>query len=79
MGDYLKNILPDKPTKEPAEFRIIRDFMHKNFNETPELQVQNRTIVIKVAGSGLAGSLQMQLHELKEQLPEGTKLRIQIS
>lgn len=65
LGDILaKKQIP----KEPPEFQVIRKFVYDRFDVTPTLQLRDRSIIITVPGSALAGSLRFSLHELKAQL-----------
>lgn len=77
MTNDIRDILFKKQFKEPEEFHTIRNFIQDRFQETVDLQLQDKTIVIKVKGSALAGELQLCLHELKSLLTNDTNLRIQ--
>ncbi len=76
MPDALGDILSNRKQAEPPEFTEIRQFILNRFNAPCKLQVQNGQIVISVASSALAGSLQFELHSLEEKT--GKKLRIRI-
>ncbi len=77
MTDTLGDILGKRKQAEPSEFTEIRAFIRDRFNADCNLQLQNGHIVITVANSALAGSLQFELHNLEEKLGS-KKLRIRI-
>lgn len=79
MTNDIRDILFRKQFKEPEEFKVIRDFVQDKFQEKVDLKLQNKTIVIKVKGSALAGELQLSIHELQGLLPTKTSIRIQVS
>ena len=73
LGDILAaKSLP----REPEEFQIIRQFVQERCDINPKLQLRDKTIIITVPGSAVAGTLRFQLHELQDQLPEGCQLVI---
>lgn len=76
MGTSIGDLLRDKKPSEPEEFSVIRQFISERFSANCQLQIQNGAIIITVANSALAGSLQFELHELEEKT--GKKLRIRI-
>lgn len=73
LGDILaKKQIP----KEPPEFQVIRKFVYDKFEVNPTLQMRDKSIIITVPGSALAGSLRFSLHELKDQLDTECQLVI---
>lgn len=69
MSSELRDILANKKLPdEPREFAIIRTFMQEKFQETPQLQLLNNSIVVGVHGSALAATLRFELQELKDRL-----------
>lgn len=76
MTNDIRDILSNKQFNEPEEFKVIRDFVQDKFQEKVDLKLQNKTIVIGVKGSALAGELQLCLHDLKILLGGNVNLRI---
>lgn len=76
MTNDIRDILSNKQFNEPEEFKVIRDFVQDKFQEKVDLKLQNKTIVIGVKGSALAGELQLCLHDLKTLLGGNVNLRI---
>jgi len=76
MSSSLGDILGNRKSAEPPEFTEIRRFIRERFGSDCRLQLQNGQIVIIVAGSALAGSIKLELHELEERT--GKKLRLRI-
>ena len=65
MTNSLQDILSTKKFDEPAEIRIIKDFLRINYNATAQVTVQPAQIIIAVQGASLAGTVRMRLHELQ--------------
>lgn len=78
MTDSISDLLGAKNYSEPKEIQIIKDFVHNNFNSPCSVTIQQRTIVIAVKGSALAGSLRLRLHELQEICKTDKRLMIRI-
>lgn len=74
MGD----LLGARNYSEPAEIQIIKDFVFNNFSSPCSVTIQQRTIVISVKSSALAGSLRLKLHELQEICATDKRLMIRI-
>ena len=78
MSNKLADLLGNRDFKQPPEVLIIKDFARKRFNVDVAVTVQQRQIIIGVAGSSLAGALRMQLHELKRLCNTDKRLIIRI-
>lgn len=63
--DNLADILAGRHVDEPAEIKIIKQFMQDTFQVTVAVTVQPRQIIIGVNSAALAGALRMRLHELQ--------------
>lgn len=78
MSDAIGDILNKKQPAEPAEFALVRQYVHDCIGVTPRLTLQSSTIIISVPSSAAASSLQLQIHQLKKKLPPNLKLQIRI-
>ncbi len=78
MTNALRDLLPQRKFEEPPEIQIIKQFMQENYQQTPEITVQPKQIIIQVKGSALAGTLRMRLHELQQLLQTDKRLVIRI-
>lgn len=78
MTNSLRDLLPRDKYQEPPEVKIIKDFVHDNYQQTAQVTVQQTQIIIQVKGAALAGTLRMQLHELKELTQTDKRLVIRI-
>ncbi len=67
-----------KRSNEPPEMRIIRDFIHKEFQETCRVSVSQRSIAIMVDNGAIANMVQMRLHEIREACATEKKLYVRI-
>lgn len=66
MSDAIGDLLPTKKFEEPAEVRLIKNFVLENYNYSPSVTLRQNQIVIQVKSAALAGALRMRLHELQE-------------
>lgn len=73
LGDILAK---KKFPQEPPEFPVIRRFVKDNFDVTPRLSLRDKSIIISVPGSAVAGALRFQLHELQNLLQTDRQLVI---
>lgn len=78
MTDKIGDLLGNRGFEEPQEVRTIKDFMRKRFNANVSVTIQQRQIIISVAGSSLAGALRLHLHELKKLCNTNKHLLIRI-
>lgn len=78
MTDSLADILGKQRYDAPDEIGIIKLFVEKRFQHTPNVAIQQSQIIIVVPNSALAGSLRMYLHELKELCKTDKRLVIRI-
>lgn len=77
--DSLQDLLRGAKPREPEEVQIIKRFVQSQFASTCSVAIRERDIVITVDNAALAGSLQMQLHTLKNQCQTDKRLVIRIS
>lgn len=78
MTDSMEDLLSKRGPSEPIEFQIIRKYISDNFDEPISLSSRNNQIIITVNNSAFAGALQLQLHEVRELLPDKQLIRVQI-
>lgn len=62
--DNLADLLAKHRKDEPPEIRVIKDYVQRHFQETVNVMVRERDIVITVRSSALAGTLRMRSVEL---------------
>lgn len=73
LGDILAQ---KKLPHEPIDFSAIRDYVVREFNITPGLQLRGETIVITMPNAAAAGALRFQLPALKSELAVTAELII---
>lgn len=78
MSQSLADILNGRTPSEPPEIRIIKNYVQDKFKSPATVTIQPRQIVITVRGAALAGSLRLQLHELKKLCQTDKRLHIRI-
>ena len=78
MTDSLADILGGRALEEPAEMRVIKQFVREKFHSDAGVMIQDRQIIISVQGAALAGTLRMYLHELKKLCDTEKRLVIRI-
>lgn len=78
MADALKNLLPRDKYQEPPEVRIIKRFIHDNYQREATVTVQTSQIIISVRGAALAGTIRMRLFELQELCQTDKRLTLRI-
>ena len=79
MTDSLGDILGRKGLAEPAEIKIIKQFVRKHYNSPCQVTMQQRQIIIVVKGASLAGALRIRLHELQTLCQTDKRLMIRIN
>lgn len=77
--ETIKDLLGKRGQAEPEEVRVIKAYVRENFQSEVGVAVQDKMIVISVAGAGLAGSLRPRLHELTAKCQTEKRLVIRIS
>lgn len=78
--DSIESILGGKKhTDEPAEMRIIREFISQEFNESCSVRIDQRSIAITVTNGALANLIQMRLHDIQDACNTDKKIYIRIS
>ncbi len=78
MTNSLADILGNKNFDEPAEVRLIKDYVQRHFQREVGVLVKQDQIVIGVPSSALAGALRMHLHTLKQECQTDKRLVIRI-
>lgn len=79
MSDSLADLLAQKNFGEPVEVEVIKNFVHENFRSNCNVTINQRQIIINVAGASLAGALRMRLHELQALCQTEKRLIIRIT
>lgn len=79
MSDSLADLLAQKNFGEPVEVEVIKNFVHENFRSNCNVSINQRQIIINVAGASLAGALRMRLHELQALCQTEKRLIIRIT
>lgn len=74
--DSLNDILTKDRFTEPPEIQVIKDYVLKHLKADVNVKLQPKQIVIFVNNAALAGSLRMQLFELKQLLKTDKRLVI---
>jgi hypothetical protein len=64
--------------EEPAEVRVIKDFVYEKFQVIPQITIQQTQIIIGVPSAALAGALRMHLHQLQQLCQTEKRLAIRI-
>jgi hypothetical protein len=78
MIDSLADIMGNINFEEPPEVSVIKQFVKERYQEDVAVTVQPQRIVITVAGAALAGTLRLQLHQLKKLCQTDKRLLIRI-
>jgi hypothetical protein len=79
MTDSLQDLLGKRSYDEPAEIRIIKDFLRTHYKADCSVSMNQRQIIITVHGASLAGALRMRLHELQALCQTQKRLVIRIN
>ena len=78
MSDSISDLLAKRHIDEPAEIKIIQDFVLEKFQVKPQVMVTQNQIVIGVKGSALAGALRPLLTQIKDACQTDKRLVIRI-
>ena len=65
MTNSLADILAKKDFDEPPEIAAIKKFVQDNYQETVEVLVREREIVIGTRSAALAGTLRFNVRQLQ--------------
>ena len=76
MSKSINDILAGKEFETPREVQIIKEYVTRNFDSECNIKMSPTHIVIQVDNSALAGSLQLKIEPLKEQLATDKKILI---
>lgn len=70
--DNIADLLAKRRKDEPPEIRAIKDYVQQHFQQSVNVMVRERDIVITVRSSALAGALRMRTVDLSSlaQSPE---------
>jgi hypothetical protein len=66
MSYSLADILRSKDFDEPAESTAIKQYVQANFNESVEVIIREKQIIIGVRSAALAGTLRMRTPEIQQ-------------
>lgn len=78
MTESLQDLLHKRDNHVPPEVAIIKTFIHEQFNASASVTVQEKQIIIAVAGASLAGALRQKLPQLQSKLDTTKRLVIRI-
>lgn len=78
MSDSIADLLAQRHIDEPAEIKIIQDFVQEKFQVKPQVMVGPSQIIIGVKGSALAGALRPLLTQIKDACQTDKRLVIRI-
>lgn len=78
MTNQIGNLLDKSRFAEPAEVKVIRQFLDEKFNTSGQVTIQQTQIIITVKGAALAGALRMHIHDLQELCDTDKRLVIRI-
>ena len=76
MAQVLADILADRFDEEPPEVKIIKQYIHDNFDLAVAVAVRDQLIIITARSSALAGAIRPHLYKIKQ--ISGTKKRLTI-
>lgn len=77
--DTIQDLLTRQGRAEPAEIKIIKNYVLENFASSVQVAVQQRQIIIAVESAALAGTLRMHSHALAEACQTDKRLVIRIN
>jgi hypothetical protein len=66
MADSLNDILARRNIDEPAEIRIVKDYIKRHFDMKVGVALRDKQLVIKVPNAAAAGALRMHLYDLEQ-------------
>ncbi len=78
MTTNLGDLLDKSKFAEPAEIKVIKDYIYEQFKAKVTVAVGPKQIVIMVSSAALAGALRMHLHQLQQLCETDKKLIIRI-
>jgi len=58
--DSLQNILGSKDFSQPDDIKALRDYVKRNYKANSYIKLSRDTLILSVASSGLAGTLQLE-------------------
>jgi hypothetical protein len=77
--DSLSDILGNKNFDEPAESKLIKQYIHDNFAATAEVIAREKDIVINVRSAALANTLRLRGPVLKKLIGNDKRLIFRIA
>jgi len=78
MTSQIGELFDKSRFEEPAEVRVIKDFVYEKFQVIPQITIQQTQIIIGVPSAALAGALRMHLHQLQQLCQTEKRLAIRI-
>ncbi len=77
--DQIGTILSGKNTpKEPAEIRLIKEFIREHCSADCKVQMRKTSIIIIVASGAIAHELRLKIDKLSETLDSDKRLSVRI-
>ena len=76
--DSLGSLLGRQKFIEPPEVELIKSYVQNKYKSAVNVLVTDKQITIIAASAALAGTLRMELHNLKQQLKTDKKLTVRI-
>jgi hypothetical protein len=77
--DSLNTLLGSRDFRQPPEIERLKLFIKENYNQSAEISLNGKTIVVGVASSALASSLRYRLPEIKRTLKIDQKITLKSS
>jgi outer membrane protein assembly factor BamA len=62
--ESLQDILGRKDFTKPDEIEIIKNYIQKNYGSNSQVKLQRGTLIVSVASSSLAASLQLERYKM---------------
>jgi len=78
MSTSVGDILAGSSPKEPAEFVEIRRYISEKFSVNPKLSQVGKDIFISAPNSAIAGTIQLDIFNMKNKLGINTNIRVRI-
>lgn len=74
----MADILSNRFDEEPAEVKLIKDYILKTFDQVVAVAVHGNKIIISTRSSAFAGALRPELYKIAKQCKTKKRLMIRI-
>lgn len=78
MSNSLGDILGKRGLSEPPEIKLIKEFVQKEIDLTPDVRVTKTTFVVSIPSASAANTLRFKLFQLQRSLGHERKIIIKI-